>query len=124
LEETAIVNLKKTDWRGLQMPDYRLIFLCPTYGDGELEQEFERFLFATNWDAHKGKAYAFAELGLYAGYEDFAHGLVPIIRSVLRKAGLRECVPPLSIDSVPMNDWPAVDAWSDLIRSSSLPCHE
>lgn len=92
-----------------------LLLFCPTYGDGEADDDFEQLLLECDWSIFKGTPFAFGELGIYTGYEDFGHGLAPIVQRILQQHGLHELVPPLSIDAVPITDWNMVDAWADLI---------
>lgn len=92
-----------------------VVLFCPTYGDEEAEDEFESLLLDYNWAALSGAAFAFCELGIYTGYEDFGHGLEDKVRMLLAKHGLHELVPTLSVDAVPITDWGMVDAWADLI---------
>ena len=104
----------------LLMPcrDVRHVLLfCPTYGDEEAEDEFETLLLEYDWAALDGAGFAFCELGIYTGYEDFGHGLAALVRQILVRHGLHELVPPLSVDAVPIANWELVDAWADLIGS-------
>lgn len=94
-----------------------LILLCPSYGDEEHEEHFEDFLHSQDWRPAAGMRFAFCELGVYTGYEEFGHGLLPMVYQLLEKNGLTELVPSLALDSVPITDWSAVDAWADLIRN-------
>lgn len=88
-----------------------LIVCGPTYGDGELDAELERALVTHPWRAWAGRRVAFCEVGIYTGYEDFGHGLLPIFRHVFGAAGLVEAFPPLSLDSAPLDDGGRVEAW-------------
>jgi flavodoxin len=92
-----------------------IVLFCPTYGDGELEDEFERFLFGWNWSLIADSKFAVCELGVYTGYEEFGHGLLPIIYGVLESYGLSPFAEPLSIDAVPIRDWDMIDRWADTI---------
>lgn len=94
-----------------------VLLFCPAYGDAETEDDFEALLLGYDWAALEGAAFSFCELGIYTGYEDFGHGLAELVRKILVQHGLRELVPPLSIDAVPITDWNMVDAWSDLLVS-------
>jgi len=95
--------------------DKCVVLVCPTYGDGELEDNFEALLLNWDWPTLVGRAYAFCEIGIYTGYEDFGHGLAAMVRRVLTAHGLYERVTPLSVDAVPITDWAMIDAWADLI---------
>lgn len=101
-----------------------LVLLCPTYGDGELEDCFEELLLKWDWSALQGVGYAFCELGIYTGYDDFGHGLASTVRHLLGAHGLHEQVPPLSVDAVPITDWALIDAWADRVAQSELHGHE
>lgn len=92
-----------------------IVLLCPTYGDGEFEDEFEALLLQWNWAALRGSSFAFCEIGIYTGYEDFGHGLAAPLGQLLAGHGMHECVPPLCVDAVPISDWGMIDAWADLI---------
>lgn len=95
--------------------DSCVVLLCPAYGDEELEDHFESLLLEWNWSALSGNSFAFCEIGIYTGYEDFGHGLARMVRQKLHAHGLRELVPPLSVDAVPISDWAMIDAWADLL---------
>ena len=95
----------------------RVLLFCPTYGDEELEENFEDLLLRYDWAALEGEGFAFCELGIYTGYENFGHGLERIVCRTLIDHGLHQLVPSLSVDAVPITDWVMVDAWSDLILS-------
>lgn len=97
------------------------LLFCPTYGDAEMEHSFEQWLHHWNWASVQDKRYAFCELGIYTGYDDFSHGLIPILHSVLSPVGMRPIVEPLAIDSVPIKDWSILDAWADAIAMSIRP---
>ena len=94
-----------------------VLLFCPTYGDEEAEDGFEDLLVHYDWARLGGAPFAFCELGIYTGYEDFGHGLADMVRHVLLRHGLHEVAPPLSVDTVPVTDWDMVDAWADLVRA-------
>jgi|APEBP8051073178_1049388.scaffolds.fasta_scaffold19356_2 Flavodoxins len=94
-----------------------VLLFSPTYGDEELEESFERLLLHYDWESLKGAGFAFCELGIYTGYENFGHGLDQMVCRTLVDHGLHQLAPSLSIDAVPITDWMMVDAWSDLILS-------
>lgn len=99
-------------------PDTRHVLLfSPTYGDEEAEDDFETLMLDYDWAGLGGVAFAFCELGIYTGYEDFGHGLADMVRGILVRNGLREIAPPLAVDAVPITDWELVDAWADLVRA-------
>lgn len=95
-----------------------IVLLCPTYGDAELEESFEDLLATFDWTVLAGTPFAFCELGIYTGYEEFGHGLAAQVRRVLLPAGLRPLAPTLSLDSVPVTDWPMLERWAQLIREN------
>jgi flavodoxin len=99
-----------------------LIVCSPTYGDGELEATLERALVGHGWGGWGGHRVAFCEVGIYTGYEDFGHGLLPILRMHFAAAGMVEAFAPLSLDSVPLEDGGLVERWGeDLARAWSRP---
>lgn len=115
--EQQVVDLQRSKERNLALIGRHLILLCPAYGDEEHEHQFEAFLHEQDWSAAAGMRYAFCELGIYTGYEEFGHGLLPMVCELLEKHGLTALAPSLSLDSVPITDWTAVDAWADLLCS-------
>ena len=87
-----------------------LLFLAPTYGDEELQEDMEAFL--QYLPADMGKQYfAACELGNYYGYDDFTYGAVPIMRRELLARGCREWSTPVSVDSLPKKDWDVFARW-------------
>jgi flavodoxin len=100
-----------------QRPRY-ILLMCPTYGDSELEDSFENLLFSFDWSALRGTGFAFCEVGIYTGYEEFGHGLASQVVPLLKEAGLVQLAPSLSLDSVPVTDWSLVDDWANLIQAS------
>lgn len=97
-----------------------VLLFCPTYGDEEPEDDFETLLLHYDWSRLDGASFAFCELGIYTGYEDFGHGLAHVVRGILVSNGLHEIVPPLAVDAVPITDWKLVDMWADLVRTQLL----
>jgi flavodoxin len=95
-----------------------ILLLSPTYGDEELEELFELFLVRTDWTSLSGKYYAFCEIGIYTGYEDFGHGLSCMVDSVLQKAGLKPIVGSLSLDSVPLKSLELLERWVMQIKAN------
>jgi len=95
-----------------------LIVCSPTYGDGELESVLESALVGHDWRDWAGHAVAFCEVGIYTGYEDFGHGLIPILRKVFLPAGLEECFPPLAITSAPFDETAPVEAWGQAVADA------
>ena len=92
-----------------------LILLCPTYGDAEFESGFEQFLRTVPWARFSGCSFAFCEVGIYTGYEDFGHGLDRQLSTRLLEAGLVKVAPTLSLDAVPITDWPLLERWCELV---------
>lgn len=119
--DEALVHARDAWERPVRRNESCLVLLCPTYGDAELQDEFEEFLLKYDWTLCAGTPFAFCELGIYTGYEDFGHGLAGIVCSILQRHGLYELVPPLAIDAVPITDWHLVDVWCDLIISRARP---
>jgi len=116
LDDREVVDLSRGEIARTLRPDDCLVLLCPSYGDEEHEDDFEDFLYRDDGCFVSGARFAFCELGIYTGYEEFGHGLAPTVYQALAAHGLTELVPPLSLDSVPVTDWEMVDAWADLIR--------
>ena len=110
------VNVKELN-ASTNLRDYDLLlFLAPTYGDGELQEDMERFLSKLDTDLD-GIQYAICELGNYYGYDDFAHGAMPIIQAYLKPLNAAQMIPPASIDSLPQKDWRNLEAWCERLNS-------
>jgi flavodoxin len=114
---TKLLNLKLCDQAAVTISAQYLVLMSPTYGDEELEESFEKMLLGYDWSQLKGVPFAFCEIGIYTGYEDFGHGLIPIVYETLGQHGLRELVPPLSLDSVPLADYELIDRWAETLAS-------
>ena len=113
-EFKAVDVARLTDARILE--EYELLlFFAPTYGDGELQQDMEDFLQRLD-QALPDKHFAVCELGNYYGYDDFAHGAMPIIRDALLELKAKELIAPVSIDSLPKKDWENLKRWCDLLN--------
>jgi flavodoxin len=94
-----------------QLADYDLlVFLCPTYGDEELQDDMENFLDDFTLDL-AGKQFAICELGNYYGYDDFSFGAMRIIRRRLIELRGTELCEPLSLDSFPKTAWGHLLDW-------------
>lgn len=89
----------------------RIILVCPTYGDEEMERSMEDFLVKSNWEKHKSKIFSVCELGLYRGYLETEQGAGVLIRKYLSNQGLVSFGALLSIDSIPLEDFSLVDKW-------------
>src|SRR4051812_31077156 len=61
-----------------------IIFIIATYGDQELQDDFEKFLLSLEqpWEEKK---FSICELGNYYGYEDFSTGAGKIVESFLKE---------------------------------------
>lgn len=92
-----------------------LLFFVPTYGDGEVQEDMEQFMLQLS-SPLSNKYFGICELGNYYGYDDFAHGAMPILRQHLKSLGAKEFVPPVSIDSLPKKDWANLDRWTALLN--------
>ena len=92
-----------------------LAFFCPTYGDEELQDDFEKFLLQFDLDL-TGKQFVICELGNYYGYEDFSFGAMPIIRRRLLELHGRELCEPLSLDSFPRTHWGHLEDWVEHVN--------
>jgi flavodoxin len=91
--------------------DY-FIFVCPTYGDEELEADMERFLISSDWKIHFGRFFSVCELGLYRGYLETNQGAGVIISKYLQSKGLIMHKNILSVDSIPLEDYTLIKTWS------------
>lgn len=96
-----------------------LLFLAPTWGDGELQIDMEAFFVRHQIDL-QGKPYAICELGNYYGYDDFEFGALRIMQHQLKLWGGREFVEPFSMDSLPRKDWDGFARWCDLLNRSVM----
>jgi flavodoxin len=76
------------------------IFICPTYGDEELEINMERFIVALKSKEVPSRSFSVIELGLYRGYDVTTMGAARLVSSWLRHICWIERVPSLSLDSV------------------------
>lgn len=92
-----------------------LLFFVPTYGDGEVQEHMEQFMLQLS-SPLTTKQFGICELGNYYGYDDFAHGAMPILRQHLNTLGAKEFVPPVSIDSLPKKDWLNLERWCAILN--------
>lgn len=84
------------------------VFFCPTYGDEELPDQMEDFI----WNLSvKDKKFTICELGNYYGYDDLQFGARYLLESSLKSLGWVEHGESLSLDSFPKINWPAFEAW-------------
>lgn len=95
-----------------------VIFLIATYGDQELQDDFEKFLISIKADLN-GKKFSICEIGNYYGYEDFSTGAGNIVESYLIERGAKKYLTTTSIDTLPLIDWRQVDQWIFLLNSMS-----
>lgn len=99
-----------------QVADYDLLlFFSPTYGDGELQSDMEKFICHLTLDLTK-KSFVICELGGYNGYEIFSFGTAAILRKCLFERGAKELFPPLSLDSLPQVHWPHFFNWIEQVN--------
>lgn len=105
-----IYNVKDVN-RLDQLADYDFfLFLCPTYGDTEPQEDIENFLLKFDMDM-TGKYFAICRIGTYEGYDSFEPSCGRIVRSVMLEHHAFEAVPPISVDSLPGIDMRAVEHW-------------
>lgn len=108
------------DPRGVHLPNHDLaLWVIATYGDQELLDHVEDFL-VTRAPELSGARYSICELGNYYGYDDFEFGAKQITETRLRELGCHEFCPGASVDSLPILDWRAVNAWCRQI-TANLP---
>ena len=88
------------------------ILVCPTWGDAELQLDFENFLFNFTADL-TNKNYAICELGNYYGYDDFEFGASRIIDHFMEKLHGTKIIENLSLDSFPRKDYETLTRWTN-----------
>lgn len=97
--------------------DYELLFfICPTYGDEELQDDMEEFLKYFKFDL-SSKKYVICETGNYYGYDNFEFGAKKIIDWHLRNLGATEYYPGFSLDTLPKIDWESFEKWFNNLNS-------
>ncbi len=94
------------------------IFVCPTYGDGELDLATESFLLSVDWRLFTGRNYSICELGLYRGYQEVALGAGEILDVYLKQQGMVRRGRILSVDSVGWREeWlGVVESWAGTLQ--------
>ena len=92
-----------------------ILFICPTYGDEELPEAMENFI---NQITIKNKMFCVCELGNYYGYDDFGFGAKRIIQHKLLSLDWHEFFPALSLDSMPIIDWPTLNDWKRRLENA------
>ena len=93
------------------------ILIASTWGDGELQEDMERFLI-TSSELSDAK-FIIIELGNYYGYDDFSFGAGKIMADIVSLKG-GKVIDMISIDSLPIIDWETVDKWSINWRSNDF----
>lgn len=114
-EEANILSLNEDFVLAENLDFERIILVCPTYGDEEMERSMEDFLVKSNWEKHQNKIFSVCELGLYRGYMETEQGAGVLIRKYLINQGLVACGILLSVDSIPLEDFSLIDKWSQNI---------
>lgn len=94
-----------------------LLFICPTYGLEELQEEMEEFILHWHPDLH-ARHFAVCELGNYYGYESFSFGALRILRDRLLGLGGTEWCQGLSLDAFPRVAWSQLDRWAALLNET------
>lgn len=92
----------------IELTDELILIFCPTYGDGEIEEHMEDFLIGLNV---RNKKFVVCELGNYYGYDDYEFGAAKTIIGHLKSLDWQMIYPVLSLDSMPIIDWSAYNAW-------------
>jgi flavodoxin len=87
------------------------IFICPTYGDGELEAGMEKFLTQNSFQSFPEITFSVIELGLYRGYDVSTMGSGQIVSRYLTQSGMKEFCPYLSLDSVKNDFTDVLENW-------------
>lgn len=88
-----------------------LVFVCPTYGDEELQEDMERFLVGSDFRLDKVK-YVICETGNYYGYDNFSFGAMNIIEDRLLSLGASKYCQGLSLDTLPRVSWHVLERWA------------
>ena len=84
------------------------ILIASTWGDGELQEDMERFLITPS--ELTDLKFMIIELGNYYGYDDFSFGAGKIMANIVNAKG-GEVIDMISVDSLPIIDWETVHIW-------------
>ncbi len=90
--------------------DEIILFICPTYGDQELPEDMENFIYSTS---ETNRSYVICELGNYYGYDDYNFGALKIIESRLTELKWSKFFKSLSLDSMPSINWNVFNCWKN-----------
>ncbi len=90
-----------------------LIFACPTYGHGELEKNFERFLFSLRDIDLKNKKLGIIALGDPKYDQDYCLESANILLHFVQKHGGNLVNPPLKIVKSPFSFFPFISKWAE-----------
>ena len=93
-----------------------LLFLCPTYGDQELQADMETFSLV-NHTGMVGKQYAVVSMGTYDGYDWFEPMGGMFLHRYLQSIQCEPILKPDAILTFPFVDWPAFDRWVDKLNA-------
>jgi len=108
--ECDIFDVKKVVVSDFLLDYELLLFVCPTYGDEELQEDMEEFLQNLKFDL-SSKRYVICETGNYYGYDSFEFGAKKLIEDHVRRLGAEEAFVGLSLDTLPRIDWESLAAW-------------
>lgn len=96
-----------------------VIFASPTYGQGQLEPYFEKFLATLKGINLKGKKYAGIGLGDIRYHREYLLESANIIESFCNDAGMEAIIPSLKVIKSPLSVLDtAVTAWVEKLNES------
>lgn len=105
-----LLNIKE-DFSSEDLSKYDLyVFIVPTYGDEELQEDIENLVVKINFDM-ADKYFAICEIGNYGGYDDFSFGAMKILKEQLITKNAIMFLNGASVDSLPKMDWDALENW-------------
>ncbi len=114
LLKSVDIKIDAVDIKGISLQVFKtyshIIWLVPTYGDEELQEDIEKFIITQKNHLHKFH-YSVCECGNYSGYDAFNFGPHQILRSYFANLGCAEFYDGVSIDCLPKVDWETFDRW-------------
>lgn len=94
-----------------------IIFASPTYGQGQLEPYFEKFIASLKNVDLKAKKYACISLGDIKYHSEYLLESANVIEDFCKEAGMEALIPPLKVIKSPLNVLDtAVKAWAEKLN--------
>lgn len=94
-----------------------VVFASPTYGQGQLEPYFEKFLASLKDIDLKGKKYACISLGDIRYHPEYLLESAIIIESFCKEKGMEAMIPPLKVIKSPLNVLDmAIKSWAEKLN--------